>query len=56
MIDKTMNWTAPSGWTPCYGNYMSGQGATNGCEAATGEGLGYNNGALKSRFHYPPLA
>jgi len=55
MIDKTMNWTAPVGWTPCYGNYMSGQGATNGGEGVTGEGLRSTNGAVMSGFHYPLL-
>ena len=45
MIDKTMNWTAPSGWAPSYGDYMSGQGATNGGAGVTGEGLRYTNGA-----------
>ena len=54
MIDKMMNWTAPLGWTPCYGDYMSGQGATSGGEGAQNEGLDYNNGALRSRFRYPP--
>ena len=50
-----MNWTAPVGWTPCYGNYMSGQGATNGGEGVTGEGLRSTNGAVMSGFHYPLL-
>jgi hypothetical protein len=54
MIDKMMNWTAPLGGTPRYGDYMSGQGATNGGEGVTGEGLRYKNGALRSRFHSPP--
>ena len=55
MIDKTMNWTAPLGWTPCYGDYMSGQSATDGGEDVTCEGLRYTNGTLRMRFHYPPL-
>ena len=55
MIDKTMNWTAPEGWALFYGDYMSGQGATNGSEGVTGKGLDYTNDALRSRFHPPPL-
>ena len=47
MIDKTMNWTAPLGWTPCYGDYMSGQSATDGGEDVTCEGLRYTNGTLR---------
>ena len=50
-----MNWTAPSGWTLFYGDYMSGQGAANGGEGVTGEGLRSTNGAVMSRFHYPLL-
>jgi len=34
---------------------MSDQGATNGGAGVTGEGLRYTNGALRSRFHGPPL-
>ncbi len=56
MIDKTMNWTAPVGWTPSYGDYMNGEGATNRCEGSTGEGLRYKKGTLKSMFHCSPLA
>jgi hypothetical protein len=62
MIDKTMNWTAPLGRAqpglgriPHYGDYMSGQSATNGGAGVTGEGLRYTNGTLRMRFHYPPL-
>ena len=55
MIDKMMNWTAPLGWTPCYGDYMSGQRTHGGGKDVTGEGLGYTNGALRSGFHGPPL-
>jgi len=61
MIDKTMNWTAPLGraqpglgWTPSYGDYMSGQSATGGGEGVNCERLRYKNGALRIRFHYPP--
>ena len=56
MIDKTMNWTAPLGWTPYYGDYTNGQGATNGGAGDNGEGLRYTNGALRMSFHYPPRA
>ena len=55
MIDKTMNWTAPLGWTPNYGYYMSGQSATGGGEDVNGERLQHKNGALRIRFHYPSL-
>jgi hypothetical protein len=55
MIDKTMNWTAPLGWTPSYGDYMSGQRVPRGGEGVTCEELRYKNGALRIRFHYPPL-
>ncbi len=55
MIDKTMNWTAPLGWIPYYGDYMSAQRATDGGKDVTGEGLGYTNGALRSGSHGPPL-
>ena len=55
MIDKTMNWTAPLGWTPRYGDYMSAQRVPGGGEGVNGEGLRYTNGALRMRFHYPPL-
>ena len=51
MIDKTMNWTAPSGWTLFYGDYMSGQSATDGGKDVTGEGLRYTNGTLWMIFH-----
>ena len=53
MRDKTMNWTAPVGWTPIYGDYISGQGATNGGEGAKDAGFGYKNDALRIRFHLP---
>jgi len=55
MIDKTMNWTAPLGWTPRYGDYMSAQRVFGGGEGVNCEGLRYPNGALRIRFHYPPL-
>jgi len=55
MIDKTMNWTAPLGWTPSYGDYMSAQRVPGGGEGVNCEGLRYKNGALRIRFHYPPL-
>ena len=62
MIDKTMNWTAPLGraqpglgWTPCYGDYMSGQSATDGGEDVTCEELRYTNGTLRMRCYYPPM-
>jgi hypothetical protein len=42
MIDKTMNWTAPLGWTPCYGDYMSGQRVPGG-----GEGVNCGGYAIK---------
>ena len=51
MIDKTMNWTAPLGWTRRYGDYMSGQSATDGGKDVTGEGLRYTNGTLWMIFH-----
>ena len=56
MIDKTMNWTAPLGWTPSYGHYINAQRAPGGGEGVNCEGLQYNNGALRIRFHYPPRA
>ena len=55
MIDKTMNWTAPLGWTPRYGDYMSTQRVPGGGEGVNCEGLRYTNGALRMSFHYPPL-
>lgn len=55
MIDKTMNWTAPLGWTPSYGDYMSGQRVPRGGEGVTCEELRYKNGALRIRFQCPPL-
>ena len=39
MIDKTMNWTAPLGWTPRYGDYMSAQRVPGGGEGVNCEGL-----------------
>ena len=50
-----MNWTAPLGWIPYYGDYMSAQRATDGGKDVTGEGFGYTNGALRSGFHGLPL-
>ena len=46
MIDKTMNWTAPLGWTPSYGDYISAQRVLGDGEDLNGEGLRYKNGAL----------
>jgi hypothetical protein len=43
------------GWTPSYGDYMSGQRVPRGGEGVTCEELRYTNGALRMRFHYPPL-
>jgi len=51
MIDKTMNWTAPLGWTPSYGDYISAQRVPGDGEDLNGEGLRYKNGALRMRFH-----
>ena len=51
MIDKTMNWTAPLGLIPRYGDYMSGQRTHGGGKDVTGEGLGYINSTLRSGFH-----
>jgi len=52
MIDKMMNWTAPLGWTPSYGDYMSAQRVPGGGEDVNGERLQHKNGALRIRFHY----
>jgi hypothetical protein len=46
MIDKTMNWTAPLGWTPSYGDYMKGQSATRGGEEVNFKGPAFYNSAL----------
>ena len=55
MIDKTMNWTAPLGWTPCYGDYMSVQRVPGGGEGVNCERLRHKNGALRIRFHSLPM-
>jgi len=55
MVDKTMNWTAPLGWIPRYGDYMSGQRTHGGGKDVNGERVQHKNGALRIRFHYPSL-